>query len=100
MKNLALTALIIVLLCSFILAFTIISENKNNISSSTPEIITYTIKEYNNRIGIFKNNSTEPFQIIDVPISNLPLADIELLNKGITVKNNIDLQKIIEDYTG
>ena len=49
-------------------------------------------------IAIFAGNSTEPWQIFPNKVSSLPAADQEALEKGILVRNDRDLQQLLEDY--
>ena len=59
----------------------------------------FTVKEYEGKIAVFKNDDSKPTTIYDSYISLLPESDRIRLQKGITVDNTNDLQKIIEDYT-
>ena len=49
-------------------------------------------------IAIFAGNSTEPWQIFPNKVSSLPPADQEALEKGILVRNDRDLERLLEDY--
>lgn len=59
----------------------------------------YKIKEYNEKIGIFKNEESEPFAILDIYTFMLPEKDRELLKLGFVIDSD-KLYSIIEDYTG
>ncbi len=59
----------------------------------------YTVKEYDGKVAVFKNNDTTPSTVYESYISLLPEQDREKLKSGISVNNKDDLQKIIEDYT-
>ena len=59
----------------------------------------YTVKEYDGKVTIFRNEDTQPLNIYDSYVSVLPQSDQEKLKSGITVSNTDDLQKVIEDYT-
>ncbi len=59
----------------------------------------FIIKEYEGKIAVFKNEDSKPTTVYDSYISLLPESDRIRIQKGITVDNTNDLQKIIEDYT-
>ena len=59
----------------------------------------YTVKDYEGKIAIFRNEDTQPFIVYDSYISSLPQADQEKLKNGIIITNTDDLQRAIEDYT-
>ena len=67
--------------------------------ATTSQHTQYTIKEYNGRIAIFKNDNSSPESIYDTYISVLPESDQNKLKNGITVNDKKELQKLIEDYT-
>ena len=76
------------------------SESETNISSETTNQETsYIVKSYKGKIGVFGGNG-DLIQIIDVYIKTLPIADREMLEEGINIKNVDELRDIIEDYTG
>ncbi len=67
--------------------------------SSEPSVVTeYTMKEYDNRIAVFENGNEEPIYISNTCVSDLPQADITQLRKGITVSDEKQLKRLIEDY--
>ncbi len=91
-------------MCFFVLSVLFVRINKDiemnekgttNVSQQTQ----YTIKEYNGKVAVFKNNNTFPESVYDAYISVLPESDQERLKNGITVSDKTELQKIIEDYT-
>ncbi len=71
-----------------------IYENENNTKQET-----YTIKEYEGKIAVFKNSDKKPTTVYEAYVSLLPPQDREKLKNGIKVDNTTDLQKIVEDYT-
>lgn len=89
--------LTISVICFFIISAIQGDETHENEAVTAAE--TYTIKEYDGKVAVFKNQDSAPHIIYDAYISVLPDSDQERLKKGITVDNTADLQKIIEDYT-
>ena len=75
------------------------SESDTTIPDTTESPISYTVKSYKGKIGIFGSRG-ELIQIIDVYTITLPKADREMLEEGIDIKNIDELRDIIEDYTG
>lgn len=59
----------------------------------------YTVKEYEGKIAVYKNDETKPYVVYDAYVSLLPEQDIEQLKKGIITDDKEYLQSIIEDYT-
>lgn len=74
------------------------SQENSEITVMTSRSNTYTVKEYDGHIGVFYNDESIPYQVIDVEVSSLPEADRELLKKGIQVQDTARLNSIIEDY--
>lgn len=57
---------------------------------------TFTLKEYNGKIGVYQNDSL--VYTLDVYIFTLPEKDKKLLNDGITFSNIEELYMAIEEY--
>lgn len=93
-----------VILCVIIASLTAIyvaiqkQNQEQEMKSVTTQDYAFYLKEYNNQIGIFRTNETEPFDAIDIYIYNLPSVDQYELKDGILVKNEEMLRMIIEDY--
>ena len=49
-------------------------------------------------VALFAKGETEPQQIFPTQIAALPPADQAALEKGIVVRNDRDLQQLLEDY--
>ena len=49
-------------------------------------------------VALFDKGSQEPKQIFPCPVAALPECDQEALEKGIIVRNQRDLQQLLEDY--
>ncbi|MEG2597165.1 MAG: hypothetical protein RR977_01960 [Oscillospiraceae bacterium] len=63
------------------------------------ETYPYFIQQYDGKIGVFKNDSKTPIQVVELPPSLLPPYDQSELEAGIPVRSEEELQKILEDYT-
>lgn len=61
--------------------------------------ISYTVKTYGDKIGIFAEGSSTPLKVISVNPDTLPSDARALLEKGITVSGHKELLLLIEDYT-
>lgn len=57
----------------------------------------YTVKEYGGKVAVYTDDSREPTEVYDIYVHLLPENDIELLRKGISVQDDYDLRKILED---
>ena len=49
-------------------------------------------------VALFNEGAQEPRQIFPTPVAALPPADQEALEEGIPVRNDRDLQQLLEDY--
>ncbi len=49
-------------------------------------------------VALFEAGKEEPRQIFPTQVSSLPQADREALEAGIRVRNQRDLQQLLEDY--
>lgn len=49
-------------------------------------------------VALFEKGSEEPRQIFPCPVSTLPEADQQALEQKIPIRNDRDLQQILEDY--
>ena len=49
-------------------------------------------------VALFDQGAKEPKQIFPCPVEALPEADQHALENGIIVRNQRDLQQILEDY--
>lgn len=49
-------------------------------------------------VALFDAGKAEPKQIFPYPVTSLPPADQQALEEGIIVRNDRDLQQLLEDY--
>ena len=49
-------------------------------------------------VALFEKGSDEPRQIFPCPVASLPLLDQQALEEGIIVRNETQLQQLLEDY--
>ena len=49
-------------------------------------------------IALFQEGDAEPWQIFPKKVELLPLADQEALQEGILIRNDRDLNRLMEDY--
>ena len=104
LKRTILTAVAIII---SIVAVTVAYSTSHKTKSSNPKqkpkatitTNTFTVKEYNGKIAVFENGSSEPIKTIESPyIRDLPENDQILLAQGITVNGEAELNKLLEDY--
>lgn len=76
------------------------SQESSEVDAMAGEKDTYTVKEYNGHIGVFRNEETEPFEEIQVDVNLFPETDRELLREGIKAYTPEELNSVIEDYEG
>lgn len=58
----------------------------------------YTLRSYNNIIGVFRYGEDIPIKLVSVFVDSLPVADAEHLKSGIAVYSDQALFDIIEDF--
>ena len=97
-KSLIFIVLVTVLISvSFLLFFGFLKNSRDTVAKATE--YSYIIKEYDGKIGVYKAEEKNPFQVIDIPVYLLPPYDKTELQSGIPVENEEKLQQILEDYT-
>ena len=73
-------------------------QNTSTHTESDREVL-YILKTYNDKIGIFYEDETEPFSVLSgVMLKSLSEYDQNLLNTGIKVYSDEELRRLIEDY--
>lgn len=99
----------IVFLISSIICFAIIltffiKSLKNNQVNSSKEIdrspnnsLSYIVKDFNGSVAVFEPENPNPVRITDVYTSHLPKSDQKMLSHGIRVKNQSELNTLLED---
>lgn len=58
----------------------------------------YVLKEYEEKIGVYRQGEETPFRTIDVYVSTLPSVDQTELQNGIYIQSEEKLRSLIEDY--
>ena len=95
--TLFLCAMIIII--GFMISYSRKSESKG-LSQSEASAISFVLKEYNGKLGLFRGQAQSPYQTLDFDITYLSEYDRELLKEGISVDTEPELEMLIEDYTG
>ena len=72
-------------------------EVNNNVQSEK-QIYKYIVKTYNGRLAVFEPDKEVPFKITDLDVNILPQSDRLLLDAGIGVVDNKELNRILEDF--
>lgn len=49
-------------------------------------------------VALFDKGAAEPRQIFPTPVEALPEADRQALEEGIVIRNDRDLNQLLEDY--
>ena len=75
------------------------SEDQTILYTDTEPDMSFTVKSYEGKIGVFTSEG-KLIETIEVYVKTLPKADRDMLEEGIKVKNNKELDSLIEDYTG
>lgn len=100
MKN-RLFTLLFAFITVIMLAYVLSHEDTAAMGSGTVMSETetvYTLKDYNGKLAVFKDEAQIPYEIFDVFTSNLPKKDREAVKKGIKANGKEEITKIISDY--
>ena len=73
---------------------------QTNAQAAGDEVYQYVLKNENNRIAVYERGKEEPVRVLDYPVDSLPYMEQSALENGIPVKDQSELQKMIEDFTG
>ena len=96
------------ILCTFIMLTIIFSEIA--ISANSKEVtkvtnsskksieIHYILKEYEEKVCIFRSDTEKPVKVLDVFVSSLPERDQTKLKNGIITKSMAEAMSLAEDY--
>lgn len=70
------------------------------VESSSPSAgWTYTIREYEGRVAVFRREEEEPELVFDVFVHTLPEYDRGQLQQGVKAADYQELVSLLEDYT-
>ncbi|SEL62079.1 hypothetical protein SAMN02910353_03025 [Ruminococcus sp. YRD2003] len=70
----------------------------SRISVTAPEpTVVCEVREYNGRIGLFKDGSSAPYRVIDYDVALMPDFDREQLREGVVMETEEELRRFMED---
>ena len=61
-------------------------------------VLSLILGSWKGYVALFDKGDSEPRQIFPCPVVSLPEADQTALKEGILVRNQRDLEQILEDY--
>ena len=88
-----------ILISGIMISLTIMAA-QTNAQAAGDEVYQYVLKNENNRIAVYERGKEEPVRVLDYPVDSLPYMEQSALENGIPVKDQSELQKMIEDFTG
>lgn len=76
-------------------------ESKQHIEQQTATSAApkYTFSAYQGKLALFENGYAMPVEIYDVYLDTLPPEEQTKIENGIFAESDVEIQKIIEDYT-
>lgn len=96
--------LILSIVCFAIILTFFIKSLKNNQIDTPKEFdkppnnsLSYIVKDFNGSVAVFEPENPKPVRVTDVYISHLPKSDQKMLSHGIRVKNQSELNTLLED---
>ena len=73
-------------------------DTPSRISVTAPEsTVVCEVREYNGRIGLFKDGSSAPYRVIDYDVALMPDFDREQLREGVVMETEEELRRFMED---
>lgn len=91
-------AALVILTCFAAILYQQSSTPANEKSKVPATSYQYCLREYEEKIGVFRTNDEKPFMTIDVYVATLPSVDQMQLKDGIYIEDDEKLRMIIEDY--
>lgn len=73
-------------------------ENSSAVQTNIKQSDSYTVKEYQGHLAVFRNQEKVPFLEYGTDVDLLPEKDRETLKTGKTVHTMAEVEKIVEDY--
>ena len=89
-----------VLISGIMITLALMSGQSKVQAAGEPAVYQYVLKTYNNQIAVYEKGNDTPVQLLQVPVNTLPYLEQSALENGVQVKNDEELRKMIEDYTG
>ena len=74
-----------------------IDEEENTPTPATP---LYVVRIEDGRLAVFTTNSPFPFMMTDIYADQLPPADQEMFQKGMSLYSEAELTQFLEDFEG
>lgn len=100
-KRVILFSVVIVCLCLIVSLFVVPalqSSTEGKVQNQTGTLPAYVLKSENDRIVVYDNVKGSSRVIADMPVSVLPPRDRQDLEKGIEVKDERELKRLLEDF--
>lgn len=73
--------------------------SKHEAAAAHEEQPSYTVREYEGRLAVFRYGETEPFTTMDVRAAMLPDHDREQFRKGVDLYSEKELKQLMEDFS-
>ena len=67
-------------------------------AETQPPSPSYTLSEYNGQLALFRDDQDEPVARYEAYTNLLPPNDVSLLQEGIPVSSQEELQRLLEDF--
>lgn len=75
----------------------VLADDKTDNNSATEISYEYILKTYNGKIGVYNSDNTLE-KVYDIYVNTLPKQDIDMLTKGIKIKDTQELNSYIRDF--
>jgi len=93
------TALTAVAILAGFFVFFYFFDRQANPAPTAPLSYAYLVRAYDGKIGVFEGDSDTPTQVVEMALSLLPPYDQAELEKGILIRDEEALRRLIEDFT-
>lgn len=100
-KNVVMVAILsaAVLISGILISLSVLA-GQNHAQAAGDEVYQYVLKNEENRIVVYERGKDEPIRVLDFPVDSLPQLEQSALEQGVPIKDQAELQKTIEDFTG
>ena len=89
-----------VLVSGIMISLTIMAGRSQARAAGENVTYQYVLKSFENKIAVYEKGKGTPIKILEVPVDTLPYLEQSALENGVQIRNEEELRKTIEDFTG
>ena len=89
-----------VLVSGIMISLTIMAGRSQAQAAGENVTYQYVLKSFENKIAVYEKGKDTPIKILEVPVDTLPYLEQSALENCEQIKNEEELRKTNEDFTG